>query len=109
MEKEHHLMLCEEHLTFQEWLDWFYEELPFLQNKHLTFINPDGSLRSLYDINGKWLVTFDHTNYKVYVGGSIEIKLNNLSLYSILNLNHQNELDQMLIEQGEYYENYHCN
>lgn len=50
-------MLCEFDITLRDWLDWFYQELPFIKNKYLTFTNSITSVSIdlfIPDISYKW-------------------------------------------------------
>lgn len=78
-------MLFEEDMFFKDWLDWFYDELPYIKDKHLSFKGKQtGNSYSILDLNG--LVKVDKVNQEIYVvqGESVVITLSSYNLFKIL-------------------------
>ena len=79
--------LFEPDLLFKDWLDWFYEELPFLSNKHLKYINiRTNKEHSFTDIPTNLIVKVDHLNQRILVG-NYQITLHSINLYKLLSVN----------------------
>lgn len=104
-------MLCEFDIPLRKWFDWFYQELPFLKSKHLVFfdINKDIKL-SLADLDLSWIIKVDHVLKRIYVNRDndhfnsvINIDLNGISLYEILNVTSSNLKDSFIAEQHDAY------
>lgn len=80
-------MLFEPELPFKYWLDWFYEELPFLNSKHLQFINCLSKEEvSFLDIPGSAIVKVDHLNQRILVD-EYQIILPQINIYKLLSVN----------------------
>lgn len=80
-------MLFETELPFKDWLDWFYEELPFLNNKHLKFINCLSKEEVPFlDIPGSAIVKVDHLNQRILVD-EYQIILPEINIYKLLSVN----------------------
>lgn len=80
-------MLFEEDLFFRDWLDWFYDELPYIKDKHLSFKGKQtGNSYSILDLNG--LVKVDKVNQEIYVvqGEPVIITLGSCSLFKLLSI-----------------------
>lgn len=78
-------MLFEEDMFFKDWLDWFYDELPYIKDKHLSFKGKQtGNSYSILDLNG--LVKVDKVNQEIYVvqGEPVVITLSSYNLFKIL-------------------------
>lgn len=80
-------MLFEEGMEFSDWLDWFYEELPFIKDKHLMFTGSTTNKEySFLEITGK--VYVDKYRQIIYVDSSepINISINSLNLFKLLSV-----------------------
>lgn len=94
-------MLCEFDITLRDWLDWFYQELPFIKNKYLTFTNSITSEEySLYKLNHTGIVKVNHMNKVIFIKYdtyTVNMDLNGISLYNLLNISYQKDLDNHLL------------
>lgn len=80
-------MLFEPELSLRDWLDWFYEELPFLDNKHLKFINTFTKKEvTFFDIPNSAIVKVDHLNQRILVD-DYQIILPSINIYKLLSVN----------------------
>ena len=80
-------MLFEPDLKLKDWLDWFYEELPFLNNKHLKYIHIKTKKEySFTNIPNSNIVKVDHLNQRILVD-DYEITLPSISIYKLLSVN----------------------
>lgn len=80
-------MLFEEDLFFKDWLDWFYEELPYIKDKQLSFTGKQtGNSYSILDLNG--LVKVNKKNQEIYVvqGEPVVITLGSCNLFKLLSI-----------------------
>lgn len=78
-------MLYEEDMWVSDWLSWFYEELPFIRDKHLQFIGKQtGKHYSIAELNG--LVKTDKKNQEIFVlmGELVVISLGSVNLFQML-------------------------
>lgn len=95
-------MLCEFDITFTDWLDWFYEELPFLQsNKHLVFSNH----KDITTVPMNSIIKVDHNNKTIYLDTGSEIitvNLNGIELYYLLNVKYQRDWEDYTVSNYEY-------
>lgn len=103
-------MLCEFDIHLSEWLNWFYEELPFISKKHLIFYGLNtGKQYNLTDIPRLNLVKVNHETKTIYIEPMnndrepIHMTLDGINLYYLLNVPYQNDLDKHLIDLGEDY------
>lgn len=93
-------MLCDFDITFKEWLEWFYDELPFIATKHLVF--NDGTQDILLkDIDTALIIKVDHVMRKIYLqpdndhfNSVIFVNLDGLDLYYLLSVTHQKSIDE---------------
>lgn len=80
-------MLFEPDLPFRDWLDWFYEELPFLDNKHLKVIDLINHKEvNIFDVHGSTVVKVDHLNQRILVD-NYQIVLPSINIYKLLSVN----------------------
>lgn len=80
-------MLFEPELSLRDWLDWFYEELPFLDNKHLKFINCHTKKEvNFFDIPNSAIVKVDHLNQRILVD-EYQIIIPSINIYKLLSVN----------------------
>lgn len=80
-------MLFEEGINIQNWLSWFYEELPFIKDKHLSFIGRlTGKSYLSTELTG--LVKVDKKNQIIYSveGEPVIITLGSVNLFKLLSM-----------------------
>lgn len=78
-------MLFEENVFFKDWLAWFYEELPYIKDKHLSFKGKQtGNSYSILDLNG--LVKVDKVTQEIFIvqGEPVVITLGSCNLFKLL-------------------------
>lgn len=95
-------MLCDFDITFKEWLEWFYDELPFIATKHLVFTDGTQDI-PLKDIDTSLVIKVDHIMRKIYLqkdndefNSVIFVNLDGLDLYYLLSVTHQKSVDNHL-------------
>lgn len=94
-------MLFEPDLPFRDWLDWFYEELPFLDNKHLKYIHTRTKKEhSFTDIPTSALVKVDKLNQRILVD-EYQIILPSINIYKLLSVN--TNVKEYQTTQEEFY------
>lgn len=102
-------MLCDFGITLLEWLDWFYQELPYITDKYLTFTDIEGKTYTLNQLDYSNLIQVDHTNRLIYIQKGIKqpndilIDLNGISLYDLLNVSYTKAKDKNLVDKFEPY------
>lgn len=77
--------LFEPNMNIKDWLDWFFEEIPFIKDKHLTFTGlVSKQSYSISDLYG--IVKTDNNKQQVYIemDEPVLITLNNINLFRIL-------------------------
>lgn len=101
-------MLFENNLPFTEWLDWFYEDLPIIQNKTLSFIGKHSNNEySIYNIPCNAIVTWDN-NKNIFIDSDepilIKFKTKTLSnlVKNILKHNYDDYITNKLSLSGNY-------
>lgn len=95
-------MLCEFDIPFREWLDWFYEELPFLQSQKHLIIQNGFTIDELID---DWIIRVDHINKSIYLDnglGTLLINLDGIDLYYLLNVKYQRDWEDYMVSNYEY-------
>lgn len=106
------IMLCDFDTTFRDWLDWFYEEMPFIKSKHLTFFDTNiNEFISITKIDMNMLIKVDHALKRIYLHKDqfesvIVVNLNGISLYEILNISYRSAKEQHLVNQFESGKSY---
>lgn len=103
-------MLCEFDIPFHEWLGHFYEDLPFIQNKHLIFVYHDGEKFveiPMSQVDNMLTVKVNHADKQIYLEPKQEnepiiyVNLISVDLYYVLCLSYQKEVDDKLVQDWE--------
>lgn len=103
-------MLCEFDIPFHEWLGHFYEDLPFIQNKHLIFAYHNGEKFKeipMSQVNNMLTVKVNHADKQIYLEPKQEnepiiyVNLISVDLYYVLCLSYQKEVDDKLVQDWE--------
>lgn len=80
-------LLFEEGMFIQDWLTWFYEELPYIKDKHLSFIGiQTGKSYMPSELSG--LIKADKKKQEIYVieGEPVLIKLGSVNIFKLLSI-----------------------
>ena len=105
------LPLFDEHSEFKDFLGWFYDDLPYIDNKHLYLLSENKYIPMTHIILCNKVI-LDHENKKVCVylepdntGALGELCLSGLNLYQIVTVS-QSEMDKHILEQAERLERF---
>ena len=105
------LPLFDEHSEFKDFLGWFYDELPYIDNKHLYLLSKDKYIPMTHIILRNKVI-LDHENKKVCIhlesdntGELGELCVSGLNLYQIVTVS-QSEMDKHILEQAERLERF---
>lgn len=103
-------MLCEFDIPFHEWLGHFYEDLPFIKNKHLIFAYHDGGKFKeipMSQVDNMLTVKVNHADKQIYLEPKQEnepiiyVNLISVDLYYVLCLSYQKKVDDKLVQDWE--------
>lgn len=103
-------MLCEFDIPFHEWLEHFYEDLPFIQNKHLIFAYHNGEKFveiPMSQVDNMLTIKVNHADKQIYLEPKQEnepiiyVNLISVDLYYVLCLSYQKEVDDKLVQDWE--------
>lgn len=80
-------MLFEPDMKWYDWLDWFYEELPFIKDKHITLTGlMSNKTYSFEDIPHNVIVKVMSNRIFVMLDEPVVINLNNINLFQLLSV-----------------------
>lgn len=109
--KAPNLPLFDEHSEFKDFISWFYDELPYIDNKHLYVLSKDKCIPMTHIILSNKII-LDHENKRLCVhlepdntGALGELCLSGLNLYQIVTVS-QSEMDKHILEQAEQLEQF---
>ena len=105
------LPLFDEHSEFKDFIGWFYDELPYIDNKHLYLLSENKYIPMTHIILCNKVI-LDHENKRICVhlgpdntGDLGELCLSGLNLYQIVTVS-QSEMDKHILEQAERLEQF---
>lgn len=105
------LPLFDEHSEFKDFIGWFYEELPYIDNKYLYLLAENKCIPMTHVILCNKVI-LDHENKRICVhlepdntGELGELCLSGLNLYQIVTVS-QSEIEKHLLEQAERLEQF---
>lgn len=80
-------MLFEPDIQWIHWLDWFYEELPFIRNKHITLTGLNSNKEyQINDIPFDAIVLTENNKIIVKLDEPVVINLNGINLFKMLSV-----------------------
>lgn len=105
------LPLFDEQSEFKDFIGWFYDELPYIDNKHLYLLSENKFIPMTHIILCNKVI-LDHENKRVCVhlepnntGDLGELCLSGLNLYQIVTVS-QSEMDKHILKQAEQLERF---
>lgn len=80
-------MLFEPDMQWYDWLNWFYEELPFIKDKHITLTGLNTNKQyQINDIPFNAIVIVENKKIIVNLDEPVVIDLNGINLFKMLSI-----------------------